>query len=77
VGDLSKGVKGAMEWDNQMAKMRKKRNWARQVELAIDPELAEKMRKESKPRVSDVCTMCGEFCALKLMEKAIRPNDKR
>jgi len=76
VGDISKGVKGAMEWDNQMAKMRKKRNWARQVELAIDPELAEKMRKESKPRVSDVCTMCGEFCALKLMEKAIRPNKR-
>lgn len=76
VGDISKGVKGAMEWDNQMARMRKKRNWAGQVELAIDPELAGKMREESKPRVSDVCTMCGEFCALKLMEKAIRPKKR-
>ena len=74
VGDISKGVKGAMEWDNQMARMRKKRDWTRQIELAIDPELARKMREESKPHLSDVCTMCGEFCALKLMEKVIRPK---
>ncbi len=75
IGDISKGVKGAMEWDNQMARMRKKRDWTRQIELAIDPELARKMREESKPHSSDdVCTMCGEFCALKLMEKVIRPK---
>jgi phosphomethylpyrimidine synthase len=76
IGDISKGVKGAMEWDNQMARMRKKRDWTRQFELAIDPELARKMRKESKPHVYDVCTMCGEFCALKLMEEATRPKKR-
>jgi len=76
VGDISKGVKGAMEWDNQMAKMRKKRDWTRQIELAIDPELAKKMREESKPHTSDVCTMCGDFCALKLMEEVIKPKEK-
>ncbi|TET47439.1 phosphomethylpyrimidine synthase, partial [Candidatus Aerophobetes bacterium] len=58
----------------QMARMRKKRDWTRQIELAIDPELARKMREESKPQSSDVCTMCGEFCALKLMEEVIRPK---
>jgi len=76
VGDISKGVKGAMEWDNRMARMRKKRDWTRQIELALDPELARKMREESKPHSSDVCTMCGEFCALKLMEKVIRPKKR-
>ena len=76
VGDISKGVKGAIDWDNQMGKMRKKRDWVRQIELAIDPELAKKMREESEPRISDVCTMCGEFCALKLMERVIRPGKK-
>ena len=61
-----------MEWDTKMAKMRKKRNWEEQIRLAIDPELARKMREESKPRLSDVCTMCGEYCAIKLVEKALR-----
>jgi len=72
VGDIAKGVKGAMEWDRNMARMRKKRDWEKQMELAIDPALAKKMRAESKPHLSDVCTMCGEYCALKIVEKALR-----
>ena len=76
VGDIAKGVKGAMEWDNQIATLRKKRDWEKQIKLALDPELARKMRKESKPRVSDVCTMCGEYCALKIVEKALRSGQK-
>jgi len=76
VGDIAKGVKGAMEWDNRIATSRKKRDWGKQIELALDPELARKMRKESKPRVSDVCSMCGEYCALKIVEKALRSGQK-
>jgi len=72
VGDIAKGVKGAMEWDNRIATSRKKRDWGKQIKLALDPELARMMRQESKPRVSDVCTMCGEYCALKIVEKALR-----
>jgi len=76
VGDIAKGVKGAMEWDNRIATSRKKRDWGKQIKLALDPELARKMRQESKPRVSDVCTMCGEYCALKIVEKALRSGQK-
>jgi len=61
-----------MEWDMKMAKARKRRDWEKQIELAIDPKLARRMRQESKPRLSDVCTMCGEYCALKLVEKALK-----
>lgn len=71
VGDIAKGVKGAMEWDRKMAEFRKRRDWEKQIKLAIDPELARKMREESKPHSSDVCTMCGEYCALKMVEKAL------
>jgi len=77
VGDIAKGVKGAMEWDNRIATSRKKRDWEKQIKLALDPELARKMRQESKPRVSDVCSMCGEYCALKIVEKALRSGQKR
>lgn len=72
IGDMAKGIKGAMEWDMKMAKARKRRDWEKQIELAIDPKLARRMREESKPRLSDVCTMCGEYCALKLVEKALK-----
>ncbi len=75
VGDISKGLRGAADWDKQMAEMRKKRNWKRQIELSIDPELAKKMREESKPKISDVCTMCGKYCAIKLVEKALRAEE--
>ncbi len=72
IGDISKGVKGAMDWDTKMAEMRKKRDWKKQVELAIDPALAQKMRAASKPHLSDVCTMCGEYCALKIVDEALK-----
>lgn len=72
IGDISKGVKGAMDWDRKMAEMRKKRDWERQIELAIDPALARKMRAASKPHSSDVCTMCGEYCALKIVDEALK-----
>jgi len=74
IGDITKGIKGAMDWDIKMAKARKKRDWQQQIRLAIDPNLARKMREESKPHISDVCTMCGEYCALKLVEKALKPE---
>jgi len=67
-----RGVKGAMDWDKKMAEMRKKRDWKKQVELAIDPALAQKMRSASKPHLSDVCTMCGEYCALKIVDEALK-----
>jgi thiamine biosynthesis protein ThiC len=29
------------------------------------------MRDSSKPKNSDVCTMCGEFCAIKEFKNAV------
>ncbi|RLE11286.1 phosphomethylpyrimidine synthase [Candidatus Aerophobetes bacterium] len=71
IGDLSKGVKGAFEWDLEVARNRKKRNWQKQIKLSIDPELAHKIRESARPKVEDVCTMCGKFCAMKMVEKAL------
>ena len=72
VGDLAKGVPGAREWDLEMARNREKRDWSRQIELSIDPDLARSMRESTQPEEEDVCTMCGKFCAIKLVEKALR-----
>ncbi|HQK87920.1 MAG TPA: phosphomethylpyrimidine synthase ThiC, partial [Acidobacteriota bacterium] len=38
----------------------------------LDPELAGRMRRERPPKgQSEVCTMCGEFCAVKTSQEAM------
>lgn len=69
--DLAKGVPGAVEWDNEMARARKNLDWEKQISLAIDRKKASAMRASSKPKNEDVCTMCGEFCAIKEFKCAL------
>ncbi len=64
--DLVKGIPGAWAWDEEMARERKALHWERQIELSIDPEKAGRYRRERGPKGEDTCTMCGEFCAMKL-----------
>jgi phosphomethylpyrimidine synthase len=68
--DIVKGVKGAIEKDNEMARCRKKLDWEGQFALAIDPEKARRLRAESGVADHGACTMCGEFCAYKVMDDA-------
>ncbi|MFZ1983000.1 MAG: phosphomethylpyrimidine synthase ThiC [Desulfatitalea sp.] len=63
--DIAKGLPGAMEWDNAMSHARKELDWPRMMELAIDPEKARAYRASSQPLDQQVCTMCGDLCAVK------------
>jgi len=67
--DIAKGVKGAMDMDNAISLARKKRDWARQIELSIDPKKATKYRKNSLPMSKDVCTMCDKYCSIKMFDE--------
>jgi phosphomethylpyrimidine synthase len=67
--DIAKGVTGALEKDVQMAHARSKMDWEQQIKLSLDPTLADQLRSSSQPADKDVCTMCGEFCAIKLLSK--------
>jgi len=69
--DIVKGVPGAVEWDRAMSKARKDRDWDTQIKLAIDPEHARQIREQALPNSEDVCTMCGEYCAIKLVDEAL------
>jgi len=51
--------------DDCMARARRSLNWQEQIRLAVDPERARKLRESRMPKESDVCTMCGELCAIK------------
>ncbi len=70
-GDIAKGVKGAMEQDIRMAKCRKKLDWEGQFAESLDPEKARRLRAESGVADHGACTMCGEFCAYKVMDDAM------
>ncbi len=52
-----------------MSRKRKLREWDEQMELALHSEKARKYREESKPKTDDTCTMCGEYCALKVVDE--------
>lgn len=67
--DIVKGVRGAVEWDNAMARARKARDWDRQIELAIDAEKAAALRRKRASCNEDVCSMCSSFCAMKVVEE--------
>lgn len=70
-GDIVKGVKEAREWDDRMSRARKALNWGEMFRLSIDPQKAQAMRRGSLSANKRVCTMCGEFCAMKVVERVL------
>lgn len=67
VGDISKGVEGAIEKDYNMGEARKKLDWASQQKICIDPERFRKVRYERSSE-TDACSMCGSLCVYKILE---------
>lgn len=70
--DIAKGVKGAIELDNEMARRRKALDWNGQIALSLNPDKVRQWRAEVPPTESHVCSMCGDFCAIKTVEEALR-----
>lgn len=69
--DIAKGIRGAKEWDYQMSLARKKLDWETMFELAIDSEKPRKYRESARPEKEDTCSMCGNFCAVKNMNRIL------
>lgn len=66
--DIVKGVKGARDWDYEMSVARKKLDWETQERLSLDPQRFQKLHSRFLTNGS-TCSMCGEFCAMDLVEK--------
>jgi len=64
--DIAKGVKGARTWDLEMARARFALDWEKQIELAIDPAKAARVREQKNKESREYCTMCGRFCAYRI-----------
>lgn len=67
VGDMIKLNK--RDLDLEMGHARRDLDWERQFSVAINPEHARTIRKERMPADADTCTMCGDFCALKIVSR--------
>jgi len=69
VGDMIKYGDRARAWDLDMARARRDLDWGRQYEVAIDEERAREIRNSRLPEDTEACTMCGDFCALKIVKE--------
>ena len=58
--------------DVEMAGARARLDWEKQFELCINPEKAAEFRNSRHPQTPDVCTMCGEFCAMKMVKSYLK-----
>ncbi|MCX5813985.1 MAG: phosphomethylpyrimidine synthase ThiC [Proteobacteria bacterium] len=69
--DLARGNQKALERDKAMSGYRKALDWEGQIRCAIDPDKIKNFRKERNLR-DDVCSMCGEFCSMKIMKDYLK-----
>ena len=71
--DIAKGIPHARDIDDKMGDARRVLDWDAQFACAIDPETAKAIRDARLPEDdhSDTCSMCGKFCAVRSMNKAL------
>ena len=64
-GDIAKGLPGAADWDMELSRMRAELNWEGMLDRSIDPEKARRLYDKSGTSSDELCSMCGEFCAIR------------
>ena len=74
-GDIAKGIPGAADRDREMSRRRRRRDWAGQIELCLDPQLARSLREEAHPRDEKTCSMCGDLCVFKIADDAAEEQE--
>lgn len=65
--DLARGNQKAFKMDEAMSIYRKSLDWEGQIACAIDPQKIIDFRK-GRNLHNDVCSMCGEYCSMKLVK---------
>lgn len=76
VADIGRGIPGARSLDREMSMRRKNLDWDGMFEMAIDPGKAKEMKLKSEDAEKDVCTMCGDLCAINL-DNIVKTRSRR
>jgi phosphomethylpyrimidine synthase len=66
--DIVKGVPGALDRDLKLSRARKRLKWDEQKSLVIDPYKFKDIREKRRSK-TDACSMCGDFCAMRLVSE--------
>ncbi|HIH61373.1 MAG TPA: phosphomethylpyrimidine synthase [Methanobacteriales archaeon] len=67
--DSAKRMSKAWNMELKMARARRDFDWEKQFELAFDHERPREYRMRCPVEEEDMCSMCGEYCALRLFKK--------
>ncbi|HAM50386.1 MAG TPA: phosphomethylpyrimidine synthase [Nitrospiraceae bacterium] len=70
--DIARGIPSALQRDRKMAECRKRLDWNGQIANSLNPDKVRQWRAEVPPTEQDVCSMCGEFCAIRTVERALQ-----
>ena len=63
--DIAKGLPGASDIDNRMAKARHAVDWEEMFRLSLDPDKARAYFESTPPKDRHTCSMCGKMCAVR------------
>jgi phosphomethylpyrimidine synthase len=69
--DIAKGIPNARDIDDKMADARRKLDWERMFEVAIDGEKARAYYESLPPAEKHTCSMCGKMCAIRTTNKIL------
>lgn len=75
--NISRYGERSSDRDYKMDIARKDLNWKEMIKLSIDPETAERIHFRGSKETDEECTMCGEFCAIKMLKDAIEEKKKK
>ncbi|MFQ5406033.1 MAG: phosphomethylpyrimidine synthase ThiC [Candidatus Micrarchaeia archaeon] len=68
--DVARGTSSGKQ-DLELSKARAKLNWKKQFSLSLDRQKCKLYRARKPPKdAKDVCSMCGEYCAVKVFNAA-------
>jgi len=67
--DVAKGLLSAWKKETEMANARKTFNWEKQFSLAFNSEKCKKYRESCPVEEEDMCSMCGEYCAIRIAKE--------
>jgi len=61
--------------DYEMSLARKRFDWEKQFEISLDPEKTRRIWERRRAK-GEYCSMCGDLCAIKLVEEYAERDDK-
>ncbi len=74
--DYAKGNRVNIKKNEIMSKLRRDRKWTEIADLSIDPDRISEYRKDLGQESDDICTMCGDYCAIKKLDDVLKEKDQ-